>query len=170
VSQPAFKVMKEKGFGRFVHTTSAAGLFGNFGQANYAAAKTGLIGLSNVIAVEGAKNNITSNVIAPIAKSRLTEDLLGPMADALQPELVTPLVAYLVSPGCDITHEIFSIGGGRIARVFLGLTPGWFAGKGNLFTPEDVASNIDAIRDTSTFEIPGSVMEETMALMQALNG
>src|SRR5258706_6364138 len=47
VSQPAFKIMKEKGFGRFVHTTSGSGLFGNFGQANYAAAKTGLIGLSN---------------------------------------------------------------------------------------------------------------------------
>jgi NAD(P)-dependent dehydrogenase (short-subunit alcohol dehydrogenase family) len=169
VSQPAFKVMKEKGFGRFVHTTSAAGLFGNFGQGNYAAAKTGLIGLSNVLAIEGAKNNITSNVIAPIAKSRLTEDLLGPLADALQPELVTPLVAYLVSPTCDITHEIFSVGGGRIARVFLGLTPGWFAGKDNAFTPEDVAANIEQIRDTSEYVIPGSVMEETMALMQVLN-
>ena len=170
VSQPAFKIMKEKGFGRFVHTTSAAGLFGNFGQGNYAAAKTGLIGLSNVLAIEGAKANITSNVIAPIAKSRLTEDLLGPLADALQPELVTPLVAYLVSPTCEITHEIFSVGGGRIARVFLGLTPGWFAGKGSPFTPEDVAANIDTIRDTSEFVIPGSVMEETMALMQVLNG
>jgi NAD(P)-dependent dehydrogenase (short-subunit alcohol dehydrogenase family) len=171
VSQPAFRVMKDKGFGRFVHTTSAAGLFGNFGQGNYAAAKTGLIGLSNVIAIEGAKTNITSNVIAPIAKSRLTEDLLGDdLAASLQPELVTPLVAYLVSPECAITHEIFSIGGGRIARVFLGLTPGWFAGKGNAFSPEDVAANIDAIRDTSDFVIPSSVAEETMALMQAING
>jgi NAD(P)-dependent dehydrogenase (short-subunit alcohol dehydrogenase family) len=170
VSQPAFRVMKDKGFGRFVHTTSAAGLFGNFGQGNYAAAKTGLIGLSNVLAIEGAKANITSNVIAPIAKSRLTEDLLGELAESLQPELVTPLVAYLVSPQCAITHEIFSVGGGRIARVFLGLTPGWFAGRGNTFTPEDVAANIDAIRDTSEFVIPGSVAEETMALMQAING
>jgi len=170
VSQPAFKVMKANGFGRFVHTTSAAGLFGNFGQGNYAAAKTGLVGLSNVIAIEGAKANITSNVIAPIAKSRLTEDLLGPIADALQPELVTPLVAYLVSPDCQLTHEIFSVGGGRIARVFLGLTPGWFAGKGNQYTPEDVQANIEQIRDTADFVIPGSVMEETMALMQVLNG
>ena len=170
VSQPAFKVMKEHGFGRFVHTTSAAGLFGNFGQGNYAAAKTGLIGLSNVLAIEGAKNNITSNVIAPIAKSRLTEDLLGPLADALQPELVTPLVVYLASPQCSITHEIYSVGGGRIARVFLGLTPGWVQEKGKGITPEDVADRIEQIRATDGFIIPGSVAEETMALMQAING
>jgi NAD(P)-dependent dehydrogenase (short-subunit alcohol dehydrogenase family) len=170
VSQPAFKVMKANGFGRFVHTTSGAGIFGNFGQANYAAAKTGLVGLSNSIAIEGAKANITSNVIAPIAKSRLTEDLLGPMADGLHPELVTPLVAYLVSPDCQLTHEIFTVGGGRIARVFVAAGPGWFAGKDNFFTPEDVAANIDQIRETAGFVIPGSVMEETMALMQALNG
>jgi len=170
VSQPAFAVMKERGFGRFVHTTSAAGLFGNFGQANYAAAKTGLVGLSNVLAIEGAKYGITSNVIAPIARSRLTEDLLGPMAEALQPELVSPLVTYLVSQECELTHEIFSVGGGRIARVFLGLTPGWFAGKDVAFTADDVAANIDQIRDTDGFVVPGSVMEETMAVMQQLAG
>ncbi len=52
VAHPAFKVMKEKGYGRFVHASSASGLFGNFGQANYGAAKAGLAGLSNVLAVE----------------------------------------------------------------------------------------------------------------------
>jgi NAD(P)-dependent dehydrogenase (short-subunit alcohol dehydrogenase family) len=169
VSQPAFKVMKANGFGRFVHTTSAAGLFGNFGQGNYAAAKTGLVGLSNVLAIEGAKNNITSNVIAPIAKSRLTEDLLGPLADALSPELVSPLVAYLASPSCTVSHEIFSVGGGKIARVFLGLTPGWFAGKGNEYTPEDVAANLEQIRDTTGFTIPANLGEETMGLVTTLN-
>lgn len=170
VSRPAFKVMKEKGFGRFVHTTSAAGLFGNFGQGNYAAAKTGLIGLSNVLAIEGAKYNVTSNVIAPIAKSRLTENLLGPLADVLQPEQVAPLVVYLVSPQCSISHEIFSVGGGRIARVFIGLTPGWFAGKDVTPTPDDVAAAIDEIRTTDDFTIPGSVTDEMMQLMQRLQG
>jgi NAD(P)-dependent dehydrogenase (short-subunit alcohol dehydrogenase family) len=43
VSQPAFRVMKERGYGRLLFTSSAAGLFGNFGQANYGAAKMGLV-------------------------------------------------------------------------------------------------------------------------------
>ena len=42
-------------YGRFLFTSSAAGIFGNFGQANYGAAKMGLVGLSNVLAVEGAR-------------------------------------------------------------------------------------------------------------------
>src|ERR1035437_5344821 len=118
-----------------------AGVFGHFGQCNYASAKTVLIGLSNVLAIEGAKYDINSSVIAPIANTRLLGELAGPLADSLQPELVTPLVAYLASERCTLTHEISSVGGGRIARVFLGLTSGWMAGKGNRFTPEDVAAH-----------------------------
>lgn len=170
VSQPAFKVMKENGFGRFVHTTSAAGLFGNFGQGNYAAAKTGLVGLSNVLAIEGAKSNITSNVIAPIAKSRLTEDLLGPLADSVKVEQVSPLVAYLCSPQCSITHEIYSVGGGRFARVFVGLTQGWWAGNDTAISVDDVAANIGAIRDEAGYIVPGSVTDELMQLMTLLKG
>jgi NAD(P)-dependent dehydrogenase (short-subunit alcohol dehydrogenase family) len=165
VSQPAFRIMKEKGYGRFVHTTSGAGLFGNFGQANYAAGKMGLVGLSNVIAIEGAKANILSNVIAPLAKTRLTEELMGPMADMVQPEQVSGLVTYLCSEQCDFTHEVFSVGGGRIARVFVGLGPGWFKGKDEVPTPEDVASNIDQIRATDPYTVPGAATDEMMALM-----
>ena len=97
VSRPAFAVMKEKGYGRFVHTTSGAGLFGNFGQANYAGAKMGLVGLSSVIAIEGQRSNINSNVIAPLARTRLTEELMGPLAEFVAPEQVSGLVAYLAS-------------------------------------------------------------------------
>ena len=126
VSQPAFRQMREQGFGRFIFTSSAAGLLGNFGQANYGAAKMGLVGLSGVLAIEGAKYDIKSNVIAPIANTRMTKELLGPMADLLAPECVTPLVTYLVSEQCDLTHEIFSVGGGRYARMFVAVTPGWW--------------------------------------------
>jgi len=85
VSQPAFRVMKDNGYGRLVFTSSNAGLFGNFGQANYGAAKAGLVGLANVLAIEGMKYNIKSNVIAPVARTRMTADILGPFAEMVDP-------------------------------------------------------------------------------------
>ncbi len=165
VSRPAFAQMKEQGYGRFVHTTSAAGLFGNFGQANYAGAKMGLVGLSSVIAIEGAKANIRSNVIAPLATTRLTEQLMGAdMASVLAPEQVSGLVAYLCSEGCEPTHEVFSVGGGRIARVFVGLGDGWVAGKGVAPSPEDVVAHLDEIRATDPYIVPGAATDEMAAL------
>ena len=170
VSRPAFAVMKEKGYGRFIHTTSGAGLFGNFGQANYAGAKMGLVGLSSVIAIEGQRSNINSNVIAPLARTRLTEELMGPLAEFVAPEQVSGLVAYLASEGCDLSHEVYSVGGGRIARVFVGLCNGWLAGKGVAPTPEDVIDHLDQIRDTDGFAIPFMATEEMITLGPLLRG
>ncbi|MEA1903134.1 MAG: SDR family oxidoreductase [Actinomycetota bacterium] len=166
VSQPAFKVMKEKAYGRFVFTSSAAGLFGNFGQANYGAAKAGLVGLSNVVAVEGMKYNIKSNAIAPIARTRMTEDILGPFVEMVDPNQVTPMVVYLCSEANTQTHEIFTVGGGRYGRVFLGTNNGWFAGAGVVPSVEEVASNLDMIRDISEYTVPGNLNEEMMILGQ----
>ena len=168
VSQPAFRVMKEHSYGRFVFTASGAGIFGNFGQTNYGAAKMGLVGLSNVLAVEGARSNIQCNVIAPIARTRLTEQLLGPAAAALDPNFVTPLVAYLVSEQCQLSHEIFDVGGGRYARVFVALGRGWTAKKGQVPSPEEIAANLDSIRSTEGYTIPDSIAGEMAAIAEAL--
>ncbi len=170
VSQPAFRVMKENGYGRFVFTTSAAGVFGNFGQSNYGAAKMGLVGLSNVLSQEGAKYDIKSNVIAPIARTRMTEQLLGPLAEALDPECVTPLVTFLASEACDFTHETFSVGGGRYARVFCGLAPGWFAGKAAKPSAEEIRDHMDQIQATEGFTIPAGIGDEMKLLLDALKG
>jgi NAD(P)-dependent dehydrogenase (short-subunit alcohol dehydrogenase family) len=169
VTMPAFRVMKENNYGRIVFTASAAGIFGNFGQTNYGAAKMGLVGLSNVLAVEGLKNNIKSNVIAPIAKTRMTEQLLGPLADSVLPTQVTPLVAYLASEQCDLTHEVFSVGGGRFARVFVGLAPGWFAGKGQVPTPEAVRDHMGEIRNPEGYSIPDNIGDEMKLIFQSLS-
>ena len=170
VSQPAFVVMKEKGYGRFVHTTSASGLFGNFGQANYGAAKAGIMGLSNVLAIEGAKYNVKSNAVAPIARTRMTEDLLGPFADMVDPKQVMPMVVYLCSEANEYTHEVFTVGGGRYGRIFIGTNRGWLAGQGVVPEVEQVAEHIDEVRDISHFEIPLSNNEEIMLLAQMLAG
>ncbi len=170
VSIPAFRIMKEKSYGRFVFTTSASGLFGNFGQANYGAAKAGLVGLSNVIAIEGEKYNIKSNAVAPIAKTRMTEDLLGPFADMVQPEQVTPMVVYLCSEANEGTHEIFTVGGGRYGRVFIGTNQGWFAGTEEIPSVEAVSENLGTIRDISDYVVPLNNNDEIMLLGQMLSG
>ena len=170
VSQPAFRAMKERNYGRFIHTASAAGIFGNFGQTNYGAAKMGMVGLSNVLAVEGAKNNIKSNVIAPVARTRLTEELLGKLADMLKPEFVTPLVVFLGSEQCDVTHSIYSVGGGRYARIFIGMAHGYFAGVGANVSVEDIAANWSAIHSDKDYIIPDSIAAEMQALMAAVKG
>lgn len=159
VGQPAFKIMKEQGYGRMVFTTSASGLFGNFGQANYGAAKTGLIGLMRVLTAEGASHGIHVNCVAPSARTRMTEELLGNLSEQLDPNHVAPLVAYLCSSQCELTSEVFSAGGGRFARVFLGLTPGWYSG-GEVCSIEQLAESMDDIMATEDFSIPRTGMDE----------
>lgn len=170
VSHPAFKVMKERGYGRFVHTTSASGLFGNFGQVNYGAAKAGLVGLSNVLAIEGAKYNIKSNAVAPTARTRMTEEVLGPFVEMFDPAQVMPMVVYLCSEQNELTHEIFTVGGGRYGRVFIGTNTGWFAGQGVVPSIEEVREHIPEIRDITEHVVPGDINEELMILARLAGG
>jgi NAD(P)-dependent dehydrogenase (short-subunit alcohol dehydrogenase family) len=158
VTKPAFALMREQKYGRIVSTSSAAGLFGNFGQTNYGAAKMGLVGLTRVLAVEGARNNIKANVIAPLALTRMTENIMGSLGERLGPEYVSPIVAYLASEECEVSGEIFSVGGGRVAQIFIGETQGYFNQD---LTVEDVRDNWDKIRDREGYGIPMNLAEET---------
>jgi NAD(P)-dependent dehydrogenase (short-subunit alcohol dehydrogenase family) len=166
VTQPAWQLMRDQGYGRIINTASAAGIFGNFGQTNYGAAKMGLVGLTRVLAVEGAKNNIKCNAIAPVAKTRMTEELFGAAMDKLTPELVTPIVTYLAHEDCPVTGEVYSVGGGRVARIFVGVTPGYYQ-EG--LTPEAVRDNFDKIRDEKDYEVPANLNEEMMLAFKVMS-
>ncbi|WP_211262289.1 SDR family NAD(P)-dependent oxidoreductase [Nitriliruptor alkaliphilus] len=166
VSRAALPVMREQGYGRFVHTASAAGLFGNFGQSNYGAAKAGIAGFSRTLALEGAKHGITSNAIAPMAQTRMTEELLGPLAGRLDPELVSPLVVFLCSDTCELTGETFTAGGGRYARVVTGFGAGWLA-EGKV-TPDDIADHLADIREIDDLVVPASTTDEILGLAERL--
>ena len=158
VTQPAWVVMRAKGYGRIISTSSAAGIFGNFGQTNYGAAKMGLVGFTRVLAVEGAKYNIKANAIAPLALTRMTENIMGGLGDKLDPGLISPIVTFLAHEDCPVTGNIYSVGGGRVAQVFLGETKGYFRAD---LSPEDLRDNWDTVNDREGYAVPANLGEET---------
>ena len=168
VTQPAWVHMREQSYGRVVVTASSAGLFGNFGQANYGAAKMGLVGLAHVLAQEGERNNIKVNAIAPTAGTRMTREIFGDeLADKLAPGLVSPLVAWLVHEDCPVSGHIYSVGGGRVARVFVGEGPGYLRTDAPL-TVEDVRDHFDEIERTDDFMLLRNATDELRVVSKLL--
>jgi len=158
VTMAAWPHMREQSYGRVINTTSASGLFGNFGQSNYGAAKMGLAGMTRVLAIEGAKYNILVNAIAPVARTRMTEEVLGKQfVEKVDPACVSPVVAWLAHEECDAFGEIYAVGGGRVAQIFIAETLGYTQAD---LTMEDVRDNLEQIRDRSGYEVPQTLADE----------
>ena len=168
VTQPAFRLMREQGYGRILNTSSASGLFGNFGQANYGAAKAGLAGLTRVLALEGAGHGIKVNAIAPIASTRMTQDILGELAEKVSPDSVSPLVAYLAHEECSVNGHVYSVAGGRIARILIAETEGVVLPEN---TPESIRAHLADIDrlDFDRYHQPSSLDDETTIIAKALS-
>ncbi|WP_454887061.1 SDR family NAD(P)-dependent oxidoreductase [Sphingomonas oryzagri] len=165
VTLPAYRHMKERGYGRIVSTTSAAGLFGNFGQANYGAAKMGLVGLTRVLALESARYDIKVNVIGPIAATQMSAGILDEAWERrLKPELVSPLVAYLAHQDCPVNGEIFSVAAGRVARIFIAEGRGLYSPD---LTMEAVRDGWDTIMSEEGYGVPMNAAEERDMLEQS---
>jgi len=169
ISQPAYRRMKQRGYGRFVFITSSAGLFGQPNSAHYAAAKAGTVGLANVIAIEGAQHGILANCVLPFGYSRMVFETAGHRNDvepepgflhAIEPELVVPIVVYLASRACGITHHNFSACAGRFARVFIGLADGWVAEPASTPTADDIAEHLGRVTAADPHIIPDSIFDE----------
>lgn len=144
VVRPAFPLMCAAGYGRIVLTSSIGGLYGNHGVANYAAAKAGIIGLTNVAALEGAAEGVTCNAIIPGAVTRMAEGLDTSAYPPMGSDLVAPAVGWLAHESCSVSGELFVAIAGRVARAFIAETRGVYQPSWSI---EDVATNIDAIRD-----------------------
>ena len=106
---------------RIVNTSSGAGLMGSIGQGNYAAAKAAIALLTIQQASEWGRYGVQVNAIAPDARTRMTEgifyssdDVKAGEFDEKSPDNVSPLVAWLTSPECDITGRTFEVTGGQL--------------------------------------------------------
>lgn len=116
---------------RVINTSSGAGLQGSVGQGAYSAAKAGIAALTLVQAAELGRYGVTANAVAPAARTRMTEAVFAEMMkkpeqgfDAMAPENVSPLVAWLASAESRaISGRVFEASGGLI-RV----ADGWRAG------------------------------------------
>ncbi|WP_319445148.1 MULTISPECIES: SDR family NAD(P)-dependent oxidoreductase [unclassified Mycobacterium] len=184
VTRPAWKVMRARGYGRIVNTTSAAGILGSPRMSNYGSAKTGLIGFTRVLAAEGAELGIKVNAVAPIANTRMLErsmasvaeladaealayaqELMQPFFAKIDPALVAPVVAFLAHADCPVTGEIYTVGAGQVSRFFIGRTRGYF---NPALSPEDVAANLDVIRDETGYTVPAGPADEMAELFAAI--
>lgn len=176
LSRPAYAVMMRQGYGRFVFVSSSAGNFGQPMEAHYAAAKTGLVGLSNVVAIEGAAHGILSNTVLPTGFSRMVTETVGDerflaesgFLQAIRPELVVPLVTFLASRNCTVTHHNYSACAGRYARVFSGLADGWLADPSSEPTAEDIESRLATVSATEPFIVPESIVDEVLQVCDRL--
>jgi NAD(P)-dependent dehydrogenase (short-subunit alcohol dehydrogenase family) len=146
VAHAAFPHMTSAGYGRVVLTGSIGGLYTMPQTAPYAIAKSGMIGLNNIVAIEGAEHGIKSNVILPGAVTRMAEGLDTSQYPPMTPDTVAPMVGYLAHEDCAVTAELFVAMAGRMARAYVSETRGLYQPE---WTIDDVAENLDAIRDVS---------------------
>jgi (3R)-3-hydroxyacyl-CoA dehydrogenase / 3a,7a,12a-trihydroxy-5b-cholest-24-enoyl-CoA hydratase / enoyl-CoA hydratase 2 len=166
VTHAAWNHLRDQGYGRIVFTASAAGIYGNFGQTNYAMAKLGLVGFANSLAIEGAKKGIRVNTIAPIAGSRMTETVLPKeVVDALRPEYVSPLVAYLCHESCQSNAGLFEVGGGFMSKLRWERTTGKTFKLGRHITPELVQKSWEQITDFERATHPADITQALQPVM-----
>jgi NAD(P)-dependent dehydrogenase (short-subunit alcohol dehydrogenase family) len=166
VTQPAYRAMLPKKRGRIIFTVSGVATFGNLGASTYAAAKGGIVGLLNVLKLEAARHgDILVNAVAPMAQTRMTASLseyVEVSEGSVSSDLVAPVVEYFASDECTLNGELWSVGSGSVARLLVARTPGYFQHpeRDGELTAEDVAGNLETIRDPEGFTEPPTWPEE----------
>jgi NAD(P)-dependent dehydrogenase (short-subunit alcohol dehydrogenase family) len=169
VTRPAWRVMKQNGYGRILHVSSGAAIPGIPRMSVYSAVKLAVVGLTRAQSLEGGPLGIKVNVIAPYASVRGND--FGPvawspaLADWLSPDQVAPLAAFLVHQDCPVSGEWFTVGGGYVGRVALALNAGF---KGRPLTPEKLRDRWgDVMGDDDGFRVsPAGATSEIHAMME----
>src|SRR5687768_16536686 len=139
---------------RIINTSSGAGILGSVGQAAYSAAKAGIATLTLVQAAELGRYGVTANALCPAARTRMTEGVFTEMMatpdqpdafDAMAPENVSPLVAWLASSqSAHVSGRMFEVEGGKV-----GIATGWQHGptadKGDRWDAAELGAVVDQL-------------------------
>jgi 3-hydroxyacyl-CoA dehydrogenase/3a,7a,12a-trihydroxy-5b-cholest-24-enoyl-CoA hydratase len=89
------------------------------------------------------------------------------MLEALKPEYVAPLAAYLSHESCEESGSLFEVGAGFHAKLRWERTVGHhFQGKS--FGPEEVAEKWAEIGDFNEATYPKSIGESLMSILQGV--
>jgi NAD(P)-dependent dehydrogenase (short-subunit alcohol dehydrogenase family) len=159
LTRAVWPAMTAQGHGRILNISSNACL-GKGRSAPYAASKAGLLGLTMDTAFEGAGLGIKANALMPTAYSRMIDAVpdkafVAWMREHMPAERVVAAAIYLVSRRSTVTGRIFSVGGGRLARLAFMASPGLFDAA---LTAEAVENGIEA-----AMAMDGAVLVESHA-------
>jgi NAD(P)-dependent dehydrogenase (short-subunit alcohol dehydrogenase family) len=161
VCRAAWPVLRDRGYGRIVNTSSGSTM-GLPGSSAYISAKAAVMGLTRALAFDGAPYGIQVNAVMPIALTRLTRQIpsarFREFLDAhFPPSAVAPFVGALLSEQVPCSGETFSVGGGIAARVALATVPGFVAAEPRV---EEYLDNFDRVMATDEMWVPTGSMDE----------
>ena len=170
VTQAAWPLLAEQGYGRVVVTTSI-GLFGGAFIAAYAAAKGAAFSLGRSLAQAGAEHGILVNNLAPAAETRMVLDPelrakcgLPPLPADAGPDpargvdAVVPMLLALAHESCPCNGETLIAGLGRFARIFAAETPGLIEPG---LSPEELLDRWGEVVAEDGYEVEMSTADST---------
>jgi hypothetical protein len=132
--------------------------------------------MMRVLALEGAAHGIRTNAVAPLAFTPMSaQSRAAPeswrrgegdaWAARLSPSLVSAVVGWLAHEECELNGEVLSAAGGRVARFFLALSPGFVDDD---LTVESVRDHRAEIVAEDGYEVLGSAVAEGKHLYRRL--
>jgi NAD(P)-dependent dehydrogenase (short-subunit alcohol dehydrogenase family) len=135
-------------YGRIVNLCSSAAL-GSGISGPYAISKGGVLSLTKDTGIAGQRDGILVNAVMPCAYTPLLDNhpdraFREWMQAHFPPESVAAVIAFLASREMSRSAEIFTAGGGRVARLAFLESQGYFNAA---LSPEHVGDNFERICD-----------------------
>jgi len=152
LAQAAFIHMRRRGYGRIIFGCSLDPSIADDLDGGNAVAGMGLLGLMNILKVEGPEHNVKVNMVVPTGTA--------------DPAAIGDVVAYLASESCAPAGEVFTVRGDGLARMFIGVTEGYFDPS---LTSETVRDRVGEFLDPAGFFVPDEASGEITVLKRDLS-